>query len=124
MPTNLARTRAKVSIRGYVVYASLKAAGNSDAHRIAGVDFLVGFETEFILLKKTSDGSIQTVNQQPWASTRATLTGSPEAACMEGIVHALEGCGIVVEMYHSEATQGQVRSSLFVRGRSRPDVPV
>jgi glutamine synthetase len=119
MPANSARTCAKVSIRGYVVCASLKTARDSDAQRIAGVKFLVGFETEFILLKKTSDGSIQTVNQQPWASTRATLTGSPEAACMEEIAEALERCGIVVEMYHSEATQGQVRSSSYVCDRSR-----
>jgi glutamine synthetase len=74
------------------------------------VHYLVGFETEFILLQKTEDMSIMAVNEHPWSASRALLRGSPETTCMEAIVDALEQCGITVEMYHAEAAPGQVRS--------------
>jgi glutamine synthetase len=74
------------------------------------VHYLVGFETEFILLQKTEDILIKAVNEHPWSASRALLSGSPEATCMEAIVDALEQCGITVEMYHAEAAPGQVRA--------------
>jgi glutamine synthetase len=74
----------------------------------SGVRYLVGFETEFILLKKTGDKSIQAVNDHPWSATRALLSGSPEAACLEEIALVLQDCGIQVEMLHAEAAPGQV----------------
>jgi hypothetical protein len=75
------------------------------------VSFLVGFETEFCLLKPaTDDGRIVPVNDAPWAAARATLAGTPEAACMEALADALDASGIVLEMYHAEAAPGQVRA--------------
>jgi glutamine synthetase len=76
------------------------------------VRFLVGFETEFCLLKPATDGGlIVPVNDAPWAATRGTLAGTPEAACMDALADALDASGIVLEMYHAEAAPGQVRAS-------------
>jgi glutamine synthetase len=80
------------------------------------VHYLVGFETEFVLLQKTDDNSIKAVSEHHYSASRAIVTGSPAAACIENIVTALEQCGITVEMYHAEAASGQVRFSIIVLG--------
>jgi hypothetical protein len=85
----------------------------SQAASQSGVRYLVGFEIEFILLKKTDDGSIQPVNYHPWSATRGLLDGSPETACLEAIVETLQKCDIRVEMYHAEAAPGQVRLIIY-----------
>lgn len=70
-----------------------------------GVEFLVGFETEFILLKTTHP--IEAVNDAPWSATRAVPSGSDAAKCLEEIADALQTGEIELLMYHSEAAPGQ-----------------
>ena len=71
------------------------------------MEFLVGIETEFILLKSTDP--IEGVNEYPWSATAAIPSGSDIAKCLEEIVASLEISGIEVLMYHAEAAPGQVR---------------
>jgi len=73
--------------------------------RNLGVQFLVGVETEFILLKSTYP--IEAVNDAPWSASRALLSGSVAEKCLEDIAHALQAGGIELLMYHSEAAPGQ-----------------
>jgi glutamine synthetase len=70
-----------------------------------GVEFLVGFETEFILLKSTQP--IEAVNDAPWSASGAVPSGSDVAKCLEEIADALQTGEIEVLMYHSEAAPGQ-----------------
>lgn len=78
-------------------------------HRYAeqelNVQFLVGFETEFILLKSTNP--IEVVNNYSWSRMAAFKTGTPEAKVLEEIADALAGSGIEVQMSHSEGAPGQ-----------------
>ncbi|KJA26973.1 hypothetical protein HYPSUDRAFT_132498 [Hypholoma sublateritium FD-334 SS-4] len=71
----------------------------------AGVEFLVGFETEFILLTKTLPATA--ANAHGWCTANALPTGSKEAQVLEEIVDALGQAGIEVQMYHAEAAPGQ-----------------
>ncbi|KAH9005913.1 glutamine synthetase/guanido kinase [Lactarius hatsudake] len=70
-----------------------------------GVEFLVGFETEFILLKTTDP--IEAVNDAPWSASSALPSGSDAAKCLEEIADALRTGEIELLMYHSEAAPGQ-----------------
>lgn len=70
------------------------------------MEFLVGVETEFILLKSTDP--IVAVNDAPWSASRALLSGSAAEKCLEDIANALQHGGIELLMYHSEAAPGQV----------------
>ena len=70
------------------------------------MEFLVGVETEFILLKSTNP--IAAVNDAPWSASRALLSGSVAEKCLEDIANALQHGGIELLMYHSEAAPGQV----------------
>ncbi|KIJ63865.1 hypothetical protein HYDPIDRAFT_175868 [Hydnomerulius pinastri MD-312] len=70
-----------------------------------GAEFLVGFETEFILLKSTNP--IVAVNNHGWSNSPALATGTPETQVMEEIADALAQAGIELQMYHSEAAPGQ-----------------
>lgn len=72
--------------------------------------FLVGIETEFILLRSVSP--IVTVSEAPWSSTSKLATGSTAAKVLEEIVSNLKAMGIQVLMYHSEGAPGQVISLL------------
>ena len=72
-----------------------------------GVEFLVGFETEFILLKTIIP--IKAVNDAPWSASSAVPSGSDAAKCLEEIADALRTGEIELLMYHSEAAPGQVR---------------
>ncbi|KAL4073510.1 hypothetical protein J3A83DRAFT_4090859 [Scleroderma citrinum] len=67
--------------------------------------FLVGFETEFILLKSTNP--IEVVNNYGWSETAATGTGSTELSILEEIAEALAKSGIELQMLHSEEAPGQ-----------------
>ncbi len=71
-----------------------------------GVEFLVGIETEFILLKSTYP--IEAVNDAPWSASCAFLSGSDAEKCLEEIADALQTGDIELLMYHSEAAPGQV----------------
>jgi glutamine synthetase len=83
-----------------------------DAKQKSNVSFLVGFETEFILLKSTDP--ITAVNPHGWSESEALYSGSVELKVLEDITKALERSGVEVLMYHAEAAPGQV-SSRFVR---------
>ncbi|KAG2355581.1 hypothetical protein BDR07DRAFT_1381418 [Suillus spraguei] len=67
--------------------------------------FLVGFETEFILLKSTNP--IEAVNPHGWNSTRALPSGTKETEVIEEIARGIIDSGIELMMYHSEAAPGQ-----------------
>ena len=79
-----------------------------DAKKNAGVQFLVGFETEFILLKSTSP--IQAVNNHGWSHSAALPSGSVEAKVLHEIAEALLSSGVELQTYHAEAAPGQVCS--------------
>jgi glutamine synthetase len=76
-----------------------------EAKTSAGVEFLVGFETEFILLKSTSP--IQAVNNHGWSNSPKLPSGSIEAKVLEEIAQALQASGVELQMYHAEAAPGQ-----------------
>jgi glutamine synthetase len=71
-----------------------------------GVEFLVGVETEFILLKSTDP--ILAVNHAPWSASRGLLSGSVAEKCLEDIADTLLQGRIDLLMYHAEAAPGQV----------------
>ncbi|KAF8841120.1 glutamine synthetase/guanido kinase [Paxillus ammoniavirescens] len=70
-----------------------------------GAQFLVGIETEFILLKSTNP--IVAVNNHGWSNSPALATGTTEAKVLEEIADVLLDAGIELQMYHSEAAPGQ-----------------
>jgi glutamine synthetase len=74
--------------------------------KVLGVEFLVGFETEFILL--TSIHPIEAVNNAPWSASGALPSGSAAAKCLEDIADALQNSEIELLMYHAESAPGQV----------------
>lgn len=69
-------------------------------------EFLVGFETEFILLTTTRP-SIQAPNNHGWSRTAAFASGTSELKVLEEIADALATSGIELQMFHSEAAPGQ-----------------
>ncbi|KAF8873768.1 hypothetical protein BD779DRAFT_1705403 [Infundibulicybe gibba] len=77
----------------------------SDAKRNLGVDFLVGVESEFILLKSVSP--LEAVNEHGWSNAQALSTGTLETQAMQEIADALQEAGIELQMYHAEAAPGQ-----------------
>jgi glutamine synthetase len=74
----------------------------------ADVDFLVGFESEFILLKSTKP--IEACNYHGFSATNGLLSGSTEALVLREIADSIQASGIELQMYHPEAAPGQVRS--------------
>ncbi|KAJ7510416.1 hypothetical protein B0H11DRAFT_2216215 [Mycena galericulata] len=70
-----------------------------------GTEFLVGFETEFILLKSTDP--VEAVNIHDWSSSAGLLAGSTESIVLQEIADAITASGIPLEMYHPEAAPGQ-----------------
>ncbi|KAG6330159.1 hypothetical protein ID866_8931 [Astraeus odoratus] len=67
--------------------------------------FLVGTETEFILLKSTKPPDA--VNNKGWCASAALLTGAAETQVMNEIAIALIEAGIELQVFHSEAAGGQ-----------------
>lgn len=67
--------------------------------------FFVGTETEFILLKSTVPPV--PVNSQGWCASGALMTGAVETQVMEEIAQALIDAGIELQLFHSEAVNGQ-----------------
>ncbi|KAJ7593597.1 hypothetical protein C8J56DRAFT_924631 [Mycena floridula] len=68
-------------------------------------EFLVGFESEFILLKSTNP--VQASNIHNWCAADGLLAGSTEAVILREIGDALRSSGIALQMYHAEAAPGQ-----------------
>jgi glutamine synthetase len=68
--------------------------------------FLVGFESEFILLKSTNP--IEAVNTHGYSISSALASGAKETEVMEEIAQGLVNSGVELMMYHSEVAPGQV----------------
>ncbi|CAE6467931.1 unnamed protein product [Rhizoctonia solani] len=64
--------------------------------------FLVGFETEFILL----DHSNSPIRNGPWSASQKLQCG-PAADCVHEIAQCIIDSGIKLEMYHAESSRGQ-----------------
>lgn len=77
-----------------------------EAQEKAGLTFLAGFESEFILLSATSPQPVA-VNNAGWSCSAKHPTGSVEAIVLEEIADAIEAAGIELQMYHAEAAPGQ-----------------
>jgi len=92
----------------------------SDA-RAAGAEFLVGVETEFILLKSTDP--VEAVNDYAYCMSSKLLTGTTPAIVLEEIADALEIAGIKLLVYHGEAAPGQVCDILLRGCRPQTDFP-
>lgn len=73
----------------------------------AGVSYLVGFESEFILLSATKP-KVVPVNEADWSVSSKLPSGTVEATVLEEIAEKLEVAGIELQMYHAEAAPGQV----------------
>lgn len=101
----------KVPAPGRVLGTGVPMCPRSTLNRIVDIAksynaaFLVGFETEFILLKGTNP--IEAVNPHGWNSTRALPSGTKETEVIEEIARGLVDDGIELMMYHSEAAPGQ-----------------
>ncbi|KAG2129655.1 uncharacterized protein EDB93DRAFT_1182164 [Suillus bovinus] len=101
----------KVPAPGRVLGTGVPMCPRSALHRIVNTAksynaaFLVGFETEFILLKSTDP--IEGVNPHGWNSARALPSGTKETEVIEEIARGLIESGIELMMYHSEAAPGQ-----------------
>jgi glutamine synthetase len=76
-----------------------------EAKSVSNIEFLVGFESEFILLKSTSP--IEVTNNYDWSVAAAFGSGSVEAKVLEEIADGIEIAGIELQMYHKEAAPGQ-----------------
>ncbi|KAJ7183150.1 hypothetical protein C8R46DRAFT_509397 [Mycena filopes] len=68
-------------------------------------EFLVGFETEFILLKSTDP--IEPSNIDDFSASVGLLAGSAESKALEEMADAITASGIALEMYHPESGPGQ-----------------
>ncbi|EDR06640.1 uncharacterized protein LACBIDRAFT_328500 [Laccaria bicolor S238N-H82] len=87
-----------------LVFLSL-ADGFRKAKNELDLSFLIGIESEFILLKQTNP--IEAVNNHGWSNSTALPSGSIEAKVLEEIADALNAAGIELQMYHAEAAPGQ-----------------
>ena len=72
----------------------------------SGVSFLVGFESEFILLKSTRP--VQIVKEHYPMDTKALIAGSIEEKLLEEISDGIQASGIELQLYHAEGSPGQV----------------
>ena len=72
----------------------------------AGAEFLVGFESEFTLLK--SDEPAVAVGTYQFSSSASLRTGAVATIVMDKIARAILLSGIELQMYHGEAGPGQV----------------
>ena len=71
------------------------------------MSYLVGFESEFVLLKETSPVPIP-VNDKDYAVSQKLACGAVETIVLEEIANTLEDAGIEITKYHAEAAPGQV----------------
>jgi len=82
-----------------------------EARTAFSVDFLVGFEIEFIILKSTRP--VEAVSNHGWTTANAFLSGNIAAVVVEEIADAIQESGIELQMFHAEAAPGQVRVPCF-----------
>ncbi|KIJ23263.1 hypothetical protein M422DRAFT_39703, partial [Sphaerobolus stellatus SS14] len=98
----------KELIAGEVVYSDLCPRRTlkrivDEAKIKDGLQFLVGFETEFALLNPEH---FTPVNEHGWSFSSAIPGGSKVAEVLDEICENLKTVGIVVEQYHSEIMDG------------------
>ncbi len=72
----------------------------------AQVQFLVGFEVEFILLKSTNP--VEPLDRHHWTSSDGLRSGSIASQILREIADCLRSADIGLTMYHAEAAPGQV----------------
>lgn len=84
----------------------------------AKIKFLVGIETEFILISDVK--SITAVNKHSWCDSAALPTGSRESTVLQEIADNLQNGGIELLMYHAEGAQGQVWPLINTKSASEP----
>ena len=82
------------------------------AQSIAGATYLIGFESEFVLLSSTVPEPVA-VNLADWATSSKMPSGSVEYTVMEEIADCLVAAGIELQAYHAESAPGQVSSILI-----------
>ncbi|PFH48005.1 hypothetical protein AMATHDRAFT_66398, partial [Amanita thiersii Skay4041] len=70
-----------------------------------GIDYLVGFETEFMLLRSTEPLVASDIHRS--SGSEALLTGTPAATVMQEIADSLQSSGIDLVLYHAERGPGQ-----------------
>jgi glutamine synthetase len=71
-----------------------------------GVEFLVGFESEFVLLESVSPVRVGSHHQ--YSEAKGFLASLRETKALEEMVDALLNSGIKVEACHPEGAAGQV----------------
>ncbi|KAI0343382.1 glutamine synthetase/guanido kinase [Trametopsis cervina] len=76
------------------------------AQKAAGITYLVGYESEFILLSAT-EPTIVPVNWADRSASSKMRSSSVQSKVMEEIADLLDGAGIELQMYHPEAAPGQ-----------------
>ncbi|KAH9931900.1 FLU1-II [Fomitopsis serialis] len=76
-----------------------------EAKQEADLTFLVGFESEFILLKATSPPEL--VNDAGWGCSAGYRTDSVESRVLDEIVDCVEDAGIEVHFIHGETAPAQ-----------------
>ena len=72
-----------------------------------GLEFLVGFENEFILLKSTNP--LEPVGTHLYSAPSATYPGRVETKVLEEIAEGIVADDIELQGYHAEGAAGQVR---------------
>ncbi|KAH9921782.1 FLU1-II [Fomitopsis serialis] len=77
-----------------------------EAKEKAGLTFLVGFESEFVLLKNASSPP-ELVNNAGWSCSAGLRTGAVESSVLDEIVECVEEAGIEVHYIVGEAAPGQ-----------------
>ncbi|EIW55884.1 FLU1-II [Trametes versicolor FP-101664 SS1] len=77
-----------------------------EAQEKAGVSFLVGVESEFILMRADTS-ELDFLNDAGWSCSAKTRTGSVETVVLEEIARDLIAAGVELQMYHAEAAPGQ-----------------
>ncbi|KAH0589573.1 hypothetical protein H2248_005310 [Termitomyces sp. 'cryptogamus'] len=81
----------------------------------AGVEYLVGFESEFILLRSTKP--VVAASNHSWSATNGFSSGTVVAKTLKEIADGIQSSGIELQMYHAEGAPGQYE---FVTGPLPP----
>jgi len=84
--------------------ATLQRALDALNRKVPGATVCAGFETEFIMLRRQPDGTLQPLDYQAYCSSRSA---EEQADLMEEIVVSIEKIGLKVEQFHKESAPGQ-----------------
>jgi len=88
----------------------MRSSASSEAAN-GGIDFLVGFESEFVLL--TSTKPVVPLTEHGIMDTKALIAGSLQEKVLEEIGDGIRVSGIELQLYHAEAAPGQVKACLL-----------